>query len=434
MKKLRKERKPYRFNEELKMSTAIEELSARMIFNCRGEETLEIDVVTGAGFGRVSAPSGASTGKAEVVPYPVGGVEEAIVKVREEIAPELIGMNAEEQETVDLLLHEIDGTEDFRNIGGSTACTVSLATAEAAATSLGIPLHKHIAGSLTTCIPYPLGNVLGGGKHALGKVPDVQEFLVLPFKARTFSEAAKANVKVHQKLCSLLKKKDPNFTGGKGDEGAWAANLGNEEALGIVAETCKEVSEELGLDCRLGLDIAASTLWEPKEKCYVYSKDKTKKDPGEQLEFMLHLIEDYNLFYIEDPFHEDHFEDFANLKKKVKNCLICGDDLFATNKDRLLQGVTKGSANAVVIKVNEVGTLTDAWKTAESARKAKYTLVMAHRSGETVSDYLAHLAIAFRCQIIKSGVVGGERVAKINELLRIENTLGRQAKMSVLSL
>ena len=414
------------------MSTIIEEIIARKIFNSRGEETLEVDVITMEGFGRASAPAGASRGKAEAIPYPKGGVEQAIKKVDEVIAPELIGMNADEQGMIDLCLHEIDGTKDFRNIGGNTACAVSIAIAEAAATSYGIPLFQHLAGVLANNLPFPLGNVLGGGKHTRGKSPDIQEFLVLPIKADKFSDAAKTNIDVNQKVCSTLKKRDSTFTGGKGDEGGWATKINNEDATEIVMVACEQVSNESEVECRVGIDMAASTLWSPKENCYIYKRDDVKRDPGEQLDFVLHLIKKYGLVYVEDPFNEDDFESFSQLTKKIKNCLICGDDLFVSNKERLAKGVKVGAANAIIIKPNQVGTLTDAWETAKFAGKNQYTTVISHRSGETTSTQIAHLNVAFPCPIIKTGVVGGERTAKINELIRIEEALGDRAKMSTL--
>jgi len=416
------------------MSSVIEDIRARKIFNSRGEETLEIDIVTTAGFGRASAPAGASKGKAEVVPYPEGGVDEAIKKAEELIAPELIGMDANEQEEIDILLHEIDGTKDFRNVGGNTAFAVSLATAEAAATSYDMPLFQHLAGYLANELPYPLGNVLGGGKHALGKAPDIQEYLVIPLKSPTFSDAAKANILVHQKVGSSLKKADKTFTGGRGDEGAWAPNMKNEEALEIVVKACEEVSRELGVECRAGLDMAASTLWKQKEKCYVYTRDGIKRDSGEQLDFVLHLVEKYNLAYVEDPFHEEDYESFAELTKKVKKCLICGDDLFVTNRERLIRGIKVCAANSIIIKANQVGTLTDAWETTKMAKKTRYIPVVSHRSGETSDAHIAHLAVAFSCPVIKTGVLHGERVVKINELIRIEETLGNRAEMSIFDL
>ncbi len=416
------------------MSSVIEDIMTRKIFNSRGEETLEIDIVTTAGFGRASAPAGASKGKAEVVSYPEGGVDEAIKKAEELIVPELIGMDANEQEEIDILLHEIDGTKDFRNVGGNTAFAVSLATAEAAATSYDMPLFQHLGGYLANELPYPLGNVLGGGKHALGKAPDIQEYLVIPLKAPTFSDAAKANILVHQKVGSSLKKADKTFTGGRGDEGAWAPNMKNEEALEIVVKACEEVSRELGVECRAGLDMAASTLWKQKEKCYVYTRDMIKRDSGEQLDFVLHLVEKYNLAYVEDPFHEEDYKSFAELTKKVKKCLICGDDLFVTNRERLIRGIKVCAANSIIIKANQVGTLTDAWETTKMAKKTRYIPVVSHRSGETSDAHIAHLAVAFSCPVIKTGVLHGERVVKINELIRIEETLGNRAKMSIFDL
>ncbi|TET25102.1 MAG: phosphopyruvate hydratase [Candidatus Bathyarchaeum sp.] len=414
------------------MSSVIEDVMARKLFNSRGEETIEVDIVTTDGFGRAGAPAGASKGKAEVVSYPEGGVDAAITKLEELIAPELIGMDAEEQNEIDALLHEIDETENFGNVGGNTVFAISLATAEAAATSYDLPLFQYLSGYLANELPYPLGNVLGGGKHALGKTTDIQEYLVIPFKAPSFAEAAKANIMVHQKIGAFLRKADKKFTGGRGDEGAWAPNIENEEALKIVVKACEEVSEEQGIECRACLDVAASSFWNPKESVYVYSMEGKKRDSGEQLEFMLQLIEDYNLAYVEDPFEEDDYESFAELTKKVKNCLICGDDLFVTNRERLTQGIKMGAGNSLIVKTNQVGTLTDAWETMRLAKRAGYVPVMSHRSGETTDTHIAHLAVGFSCPVIKTGVLHGERVAKINELIRIEENLGNRAQMSIL--
>jgi len=416
------------------MSTVIEDVTARKTFNSRGDETLEVDITTMAGFGRASAPAGASKGKAEVVSYPQGDVDKAIEKLMNIIAPELIGRNADEQKEIDALLHEIDGTTDLSNIGGNTAYAVSLATAEAAAASYSMALFEYLAGYLADEIPHPLGNVVGGGKHAYGKTPDIQEFLVLPLKADSFHEAAKANTSVHKKVGALLKKADRSFTGGRGDEGAWAPNIKSEEALDIMLKACEAVSEESGVECRVGLDIAASSLWKTKEKRYVYAREGVRRSPEEQLDFVLDLVENYSLAYIEDPFHEETFEAFAELTKNTKNCLVCGDDLFATNTERLKKGIKIGAANSVIIKINQVGTLTDAWTATEVAQKARYTTIMSHRSGETTDAHIAHLAIAFHCPIIKTGIIGGTRISKINELTRVEKMLGERAKMPALRL
>lgn len=415
------------------MSTIIQEVKARKIFNIRGEETIEVEITTPDGFGRASAPAGASRGKEEAIPYPKGGVDAATKIVEKLIAPKLLGADVRRQGEIDLLLHKIDGTENFENIGGNTSYALSLAVAEAAANSFGIPLFQQLAGHLTNELPIPLGNVLGGGKHARAKAPDIQEFLVFPVKVESFLKAAETNVLVHHKVGASLVKKDPTFTGGRTDEGAWAPNLKSEDALDTVANASKEVSEETGVQCRVGLDLAASGFWDVQKKCYVYARDNINRDTGEQLDFVLGLIKKYKLAYIEDPFHEEDFQSFAELSKRAKNCLICGDDLFVTNKKRLAKGIEMNSANATIIKGNQVGTLTDAWEATLMSQKADYVTVMSHRSGETTEAHIAHLAVALRCPIIKAGVVEGARIAIINELIRIEEMIGERAKMATIS-
>ncbi len=412
------------------MSAVIEDIIARKVFNSRGEETIEVDIITTSGFGRASAPAGESRGKAEAVYYPQGGVEQAIKKVEELIAPELVGLNASFQEEIDKTLHEIDGSKDFRTIGGNTAFAISLANAEAAANSYGSLLFQYLGGHIAHELPYPLGNTISGGKHTQGKSPDIQEFLVLPFGAESFFEAASANAQIHRRIGIILKKKDKLFSGGRSDEGAWVANIGNLDAFDVLAKACEEVGNELGFECGFGIDVAASSLWSDRERAYIYQREKKRRSPEEQLEFILELIKKYHVVYVEDPLREEDYEGFAELMKKAKNCLICGDDLFVTNAERLSRGVKMHAANAVIIKVNQVGTLTDAWETIEIAKRNGYMSVMSHRSGDTCDWHIAQLAVAFKCPIIKTGVVEGARIAKINELLRVEEFLGDRAKMS----
>ena len=416
------------------MSSIIEDLIARKVFNSRGEETVEVDVMTTSGFGRASAPAGKSRGKAEVVYYPQGGVDQALKKVDELIAPELAGLNADFQEEIDSTLHEIDGTNNFRVIGGNTAFAVSLANAEAASNSHGMLLFQFLGGSKASTLPYPLGNTISGGQHARGKAPDIQEFLALPHGAETFLEAATANTLIHKKVGDALKKKSSIFNGGKSDEGAWIANITNGDAFEIMARACEEVGNELDFECGFGIDVASSSLWKEKGEKYVYEGEGKKLDSGQQLEYMLDLIEKYHLSYVEDPFNEDDFESFAELTKKAKGCLICGDDLFTTNNERIIQGIKLGSGNAIIIKVNQIGTLSDALETIEVAQRHGYTTVMSHRSGDTCDWHISHLAVAFNCPIIKTGVVEGARIAKINELIRIEHFLGNRAKMADLKM
>ena len=433
MKKLRKEKKQEAIIiEEWEMSTVIEDLVARKVLNSRGEETIEVDVVTTSSFGRASAPSGASRGKAEVVPFPQGGVDQAVRKVDEVIAPEIVGLNADFQEEIDRTLHELDGSKNFRIIGGNTAFAISLANAEAAANSYGLLLFQYLGGYVAHELPYPLGNVMSGGRHTSGKTPDIQEFLVIPYGAESVLDAVIANAKVHKRIGEILRKKDKLFGGGRSDEGAWIANIGNIEALDVLAEACEEVGNEVGFECGLGLDLAASTFWNAKQKMYVYSREEKKRDKGEQLDYVLQLIKNYHLVYVEDPFHEEDFKGFAEITRKVKNCLICGDDLFVTNVERLNRGIKIHAANSLIIKVNQIGTLTDAWETVETAKRAGYIPVMSHRSGDTCDWHIAHLAVAFGCPIIKTGVVEGARIAKLNELIRIEEFLGERAKMASL--
>ena len=415
------------------MSMIIEDITARIILNSRGQETIEVDVITTEGFGRASAPAGASRGKAEAVPFPEEGVQKAVKQVNDLIAPEMIGLSAEEQGEIDNLLRELDGTKNFQEIGGNTAYAISLAVADAAADSYALPLFRYLGGNLSNELPYPLGNVLGGGKHVIGKAPDIQEFLALPVGAPNFMKAAEANVLVHRNVGSILKKADSAFTGGRGDEGAWAPNVTDDEALEAVAKACEEASTDIGFEIRPALDVAASSLWDEGEKRYICIRDDVKRDSGEQFEYIFSLIEKYDLAYVEDPFHEEDFGSFTELNRKVRNCLICGDDLFVTNVERLRRGIKGSAGNAVIIKVNQVGTLTDAWETTDMAKKARYVPVMSHRSGETTAFHVAHLAVGFRCPIIKTGVLGGERIAKLNELIRIEEILGTSGRMSKLS-
>ena len=411
-------------------ATIIDEVKARKLLDSRGDLTIEVEVTLTGGVGRASAPMGASRGVWEVKPYPKGGVDEAIEKVERLISPELVGLDARDQRLVDAILHEVDGTEDFSNIGGNTAYAVSLAVADAASRAMGIPLFQHISGVIVNRLPYPLGNVIGGGKHVKGKGPDVQEFLVLPIGAENIVDAVLVNILVHRKVAEVLKRKDNHFSGGKGDEGAWATTLNSKKALKVLYDVCEEISSETEVECKPGLDIAASTMWNSEKQRYVYAREKIERDIDEQFDFITSLIEEYDLIYVEDAFHEEDFESFAKLTKKFADRLICGDDLFTTNSNRLKYGIEKNACNTIIVKPNQVGTLTDTWETVKLALKSNYIPVASHRSGESVNAHLAHIAVAFQCPIIKCGVVGGERISKLNELIRIEEYLGDEAEMA----
>lgn len=411
----------------------IEAARARKVFDSRGSLTIEVELETTGGYGRYSAPAGASVGVHEAVAFPRGGVDEALRLFEELVAPKLVGMDASDQKGVDEALKEVDGTPNFSRIGGSMAIACSIAAAKAAASSLGLPLYRWLGGALATTIPAPLGNVLGGGKHAAAKALDIQEILVFPLNAPSAHVALRVNAEVHRRLPKRIAKLDPTFSGGKTDEGAWVAKLSAEQALGIVREVCDEVGDELGCKVGLGIDVAASSLWDESSKVYRYAGEGVDRTPDEQLAFIEGLVKDFRLLYVEDPFHEEDYDSFAKLTKLVKPCLVCGDDLFTTNVERLRRGVELKAANAIIIKPNQVGTLTDAFNTVSLAKSNGFTIVVSHRSGETEDEALAHIAVGFSAPLIKTGVVGGERIAKLNELIRIEEGLP-SASMSTLLL
>ena len=406
------------------MDSIIEDVQVRKILDSRGNPTIEVDIVTWNGFGRAAAPSGASTGSREVVSFPEGGVDLVVREMEDFIASELIGMDAEDLTTIDEVLKEIDGTENLAAIGGNTTVAISMAVAKAAAKSYNMPLFKYLGGNLVNELPYPLGNMMNGGAHAGINAPDIQEFLVVPIGATSISEAIFANAAVHKRLKEFIQTKDANFTGGKGDEGGWVPNITNDAALEIQTKACEEIGDELGIEIRPSLDMAASELWNADEQKYVYAQDGVKRDTGDQIDFVKDIIDTYKMFYVEDPFDESDFDGFSQLTSKVGDkCLICGDDLFVTNKNLLARGIECNAANAIIIKPNQIGSLSETYATVKLAKENGIVPVVSHRSGETTDETIAHLAVGFASPMIKTGAIGGERIAKLNELIRIEEEL-----------
>ncbi len=406
------------------VETIIEDVYARKIYDSRGGPTIEVEVVTVDGFGRASAPAGASTGTHEVVPFPKGGIDEALRLVNEVVAEKLIGMDSTDQVAVDDLLHEIDGTDNFSRLGGAAALAISVAVAKAAASSLGLPLFQYVGGVFATEMPFPLGNVVGGGRHAGERAPNVQEFLIIPVGAKSYEEAVELCIKVHREVGKMISKLDKSFAGGKGDEGAWAANISDEEAFQVLSEACHSTSHEVGRKIVLGADFAASSMWVPEEGSYYLRREGRKRTREEQINYVIEAAERYDLRYIEDPLHEEDFEGYSLLTKAIGHrVLVCGDDLFTTNAARIKKGLELRAANAIIIKPNQVGTLTDAYRALRVARAGGLMPVMSHRSGETEDAFISHLAVGLRCPLIKAGVMGGERIAKHNELIRIEEML-----------
>jgi len=414
------------------VDSVIEDVRVRKILDSRGNPTLEVDVITWNGFGRAAAPSGASTGSREVVAFPEGGVDKIIGEVEDIISSELIGMDAEDLQDIDMVLKEIDGTENLSAIGGNTTVAVSMAVAKAAAASYNMPLYKFLGGSMGTEIPYPLGNMINGGAHAGKHAPDIQEFLVIPVGASNITEAVFANSNVHKKIKEFIQLKDKTFTGGKGDEGGWAPNLSNYDALEIQSKACEEVGDEMGIEIRPSLDLAASEMWDSSQEKYLYSQENIARDTGEQIEFVKEIIETYNMFFVEDPLHEGDFQGFSDLTSKIGHkCLICGDDIFVTNKEILKEGIDVQAGNSIIIKPNQIGTLTDTYETVKLAKENQYVPVVSHRSGETTDETIAHLAVAFSTPLIKTGALGGERIAKLNELIRIEEEVANPQMASL---
>ena len=397
--------------------TLITDVRLRRVLDSRGNPTVEADIHTeSGGFGRAEAPSGASTGEYEAIELPVG---EAIAAAREYAIPRLVdSVYAGDQRGVDEALRAADGTDDFSEIGANTAVAVSMAAAKAAADVLGAPLFQHLGGAFRgDSFPIPLGNVIGGGEHA-ADATDIQEFLSVPVGAPSAEEAVFANAAVHAAVADLLEER--GVPCGKGDEGAWAPAIDDSEAFEVADEAADLVADEVGFEIRLGLDVAGAELYDADDEVYRYGGGT--RNTAEQIAYMTDLVDEYGLVYVEDPLDEDDYAGFARLTEQVGDrTLICGDDLFVTNVERLQAGIEAGAANSILIKPNQIGTLSGAVDAVELAQRSGYEPVISHRSGETEDTTIAHLAVATDAPYIKTGAVGGERTAKLNELIRIEH-------------
>jgi len=395
--------------------TLITDVRLRRVLDSRGNATVEADVTTeSGGFGRAAAPSGASTGEHEAIELPAN---EAIAQAREHVVPRLEGeVFAGDQREVDAVLHAADGTDDFSEIGANSAVAISMAAAKAGADVLGAPLYQHLGGTFRgDQFPTPLGNVVGGGEHA-AEATNIQEFLSAPVGAPSVTEAVFANAKVHARIAEILH--EEGVPTNKGDEGAWAPPIGDAKAFEIVDQATSEVSDELGFEIGFGLDMAAAEMYDGEE--YVY-EGEDNRDTDEQIEYVAEMVREYDLVYVEDPLDENAFEAWADLTDEVgEETLVCGDDLYVTNVERLQEGIDTGSSNSILIKPNQIGTLSDAVDAIELGAKNGIQSVVSHRSGETEDTTIAHLAVGAAAPYIKTGTVAGERTAKLNELIRIE--------------
>ncbi|HYA70032.1 MAG TPA: enolase C-terminal domain-like protein [Thermoplasmata archaeon] len=392
------------------------------VYDSRGRPTVEATIALGSGAqGRAGAPSGASTGAHEVLAFPKGGVPEAIATFQARVAPRLPGLEAEDQHEVDAALHEIDGTTDFSLIGGNTATAVSVAVAIARAEETGRPLWRLLArpGVDGRSFPAIVGNCLNGGRHAIGG-PDIQEFIAFSACPRP-EDSIRAVLRVHGLIGEELHRRFPKAALGRGDEGGWVAAVPNLEALEILSDACAKARDELHLDVHPGLDLAASEFFEDGKYRY---REQTLDTEG-QIGFVTKLVERFGIKYVEDPFEEEAFDAFAALTKAVGyRTLVVGDDLYVTNADRLRTGIERKATNAILIKVNQVGTLTDTFRAVDLARSQGLSTVTSHRSGEVPEGWLAHVALGTGARGLKCGILGGERMAKLNELLRLGRATG----------
>lgn len=416
----------------------IADIHARQILDSRGNPTVEVDVTTDNGFiGRAAVPSGASTGKHEAVELRDGdkdkylgrGVLKAVENVNEIIADQLIGIEVANQVYIDHLLIKIDGTENKSKLGANATLAVSMAVAKAAAQESSLPLFRYLGGVNATVLPMPLMNILNGGVHADNKI-DFQEFMIVPIGASNFSKALRWGVEIFHNLKTVLKKK--GYSTNVGDEGGFAPDIkSNEEAIEMVLEAISVAGYEAGKDIGIAIDAASSEMFDDKNETYRFYKS----DPGKSLsrtamvDYWAKWVEKYPIISIEDGMAEDDWEGWKELTNAVgSKCQLVGDDLFVTNVKRLRDGIDRGIANSILIKVNQIGTVTETINAVQLAQANGYTSIMSHRSGETEDTTIADLAVALNCGQIKTGSASRtDRTAKYNQLLRIEEMLGDNA-------
>ncbi len=417
--------------------TVISDIRAREILDSRGNPTVEVEVWTeSGGFGRAGVPSGASTGAFEAVElrdndksrYLGKGVLEAVANVNDIIATEIIGMDAVEQLTIDSRLIELDNTANKGKLGANAILGVSMAVARAAANTLGLPLYQYLGGVNAKVLPVPMMNILNGGQHADNNV-DIQEFMVMPVGACCFKEALRMGTEVFHSLKSVLKSKGLNTA--VGDEGGFAPNLtSNEEALKTIVEAIEKAGYIPGKDIMLALDVAASELYDSETGMYNLSGEGKSLNRAQMVDFYVDLVNKYPIISIEDGMDEEDWIGWANLTERLgKKIQLVGDDLFVTNTERLQKGIKENVANSILIKLNQIGTITETLDAIEMAKRAGYTAVVSHRSGETDDTTISDLVIAVNAGQIKTGAPSRiDRVAKYNQLLRLEEILGSSAQ------
>jgi len=397
----------------------ITSIEGRILYNSRGSKTIEVDVQSDGKFlGRVCAPSGASVGKYEAVSFPNNNPEESL-RILKTNSQKFVGLESSDLKGIQDILKSLDNSTNYSIIGGAFAFAITIASMESAAKSADEPLFKTLSSESSFKFPFPIGNILGGGAHAGPGTPDIQEILICAIGSKTIEDAIETNLSVHKELRRVLEKEDPNFTNGRGDEGGWAPKLENQKALEVSAKACENLGFTLGKEVSLGVDFASSTQWDEQKGKYVYNRAGFENSTGEQVDFAADIIKKFKLIYAEDAVHEEAFEDMAELTAKFPNVLVTGDDLTVTNAGILKKAIDAKSCNAAILKVNQAGSLFDALEFADKATQNNIKLITSHRSGESTDSQISHIGLATKSKMLKVGVVGGERVAKLNELLRL---------------
>ena len=420
----------------------IRDIFAREILDSRGNPTIEAEVLAGENIvGRAAVPSGASTGKYEAVElrdqeerYGGKGVERAVENVNSCLATAVIGMNVFDQKEIDRALCKADGTENKSNLGANAILGVSMAAARAAAKGLNIPLYRYLGGVQAKKMPVPMMNILNGGVHADNPL-DIQEFMIVPVRETSFRERLRICAEIYHMLRAVLKGK--GLQTGVGDEGGFAPELADtKEALRTIRDAAERAGYRMGRDIMIALDVAASELYIEEKGGYIFAGEGKKGEPvvrttEEMISYYEELVEEFPIFSIEDPLDEGDWDGWKKLTKKIGNRVqLVGDDLFVTNAQRLRKGIELGAANAILIKVNQIGTLSETFETIKTAQEAGYNVIVSHRSGETEDTIIADIAVAFNTGQIKTGApCRSERVAKYNRLLRIEEQIGEKEKM-----
>lgn len=397
----------------------ITSVKGRIVFNSRGSRSIEIDVMTdNKHLGRACAPSGASVGSHEVISF-VNNRPELSLQGLNLHEKKFLGLDGRDPKAIFDVLKSIDNSSSYDKIGGSVAYALSIAAIDAASKSENVPMFKLLKPRGPYKFPFPLGNIIGGGSHAGPGTPDIQEILACPVGAKNLVEALEMNFRVHSQVKNVIEETDKKFTYGRGDEGAWAPNLNNDDALAVVAKAIDKTGFQLGKDIVMGIDFASSSLWDAATKSYNYRRQGLLRDTEEQINFVEDLIEKYQLGYVEDPVHEDDFESMAKITMSKPRCIVAGDDMLVTNAKRVGDASRYGACSGAILKVNQAGSLHEALNFAEECKTNKIKIITSHRSGESVDSHISHIALATSSKMIKTGVLGGERIAKLNEFVRM---------------